>query len=149
MADSDENDYGSEFDSDLTIAMSLTVTNLIMIKGKTLGKRTCKTPNLKPKRLQVYSNISYRPVKEFVQIQYIGEIEPQLSNETPNFEISHVPPQFFAPSKEWENEPYFRPTKLQNYRLADLIYAIEANIETNSQITKINHKNSLSNLRTQ
>lgn len=83
---------------------------------------------------QVYYNIFSRPVKEFVQIQYIGEFQPHLSNNFQNFEISQVQCQLFSPSKIGKNERSFRAMNSNmsssgQLKIFLLVYAIKANIE--------------------
>ena len=121
-----------------------------------LGKRKCpfKSPNSKPKRLQVYCGVSSKPIKKPITIHYIGEIDSCRDTPMQVFDISETPPQYFSTTKNWENRSILTPTMSKTSssgltRVDLYLYAIEANVETKSQVSKpIKNRISLSDLKT-
>ena len=120
-----------------------------------LRKRKCLfKSSSKPKRLQVYCNTSSKPIKKCITIPFIGEIDSCRDIPKQVFDISETNPQYFSSTKNWENRFIFDPTisktSSSGFPRVDLyLYAIEANIETKSQISKpIDHRISLSDLKT-
>ena len=105
------------------------------------------------KRQHFHFNASSKPTTPFINIFYLGEAENRLQNTDAIFNIEQILPNFYLPYTNWESRFNFVPelTRVSNSGLnrVDLaVYAIEANTETNSQISKSNYRRCLSKMRT-